>query len=209
MSQLDLFFLCRNYEELIWELPIRVAHGWRRGLLGWSLAARSIDAGVPGRVAHLLATVLVRHAVVIFPSGTGRRPLLSRKWIAGRDFSFIHATQADEAVRLFNAKNFEWSIGAQTVFLSPIGAPPPILAEAHLDLARDGDNLDRLALAGVVGLLLPGVDGQVAGLYTFGDDLWNNLIVDLSGLSAAMGMVWREVSEIEFKHLLTDSGRQS
>ena len=41
------------------------------------------------------------------------------------------------------------------------------LTERHLQVGGDVTVLEELARAGVLGLLLPGVDGQVAGLYLF------------------------------------------
>jgi len=62
--------------------------------------------------------------------------------------------------------------------------------------------MDKLAGAGVTGLLVPGVDGDVAGLYTFSDDLWTASIDALGTACQGAGVECRNVTETEFAELL-------
>lgn len=57
----------------------------------------------------------------------------------------------------------------------------------------------RLAARGFTGLLLPGVDGDSAGLFVFNDPLWGILIASLRETCEASGASWREVNESEFE----------
>jgi hypothetical protein len=88
------------------------------------------------------------------------------------------------------------------VFLYPIGAPRLALTETHLELAERGEAFDQLASAGATGLLLPGVDGDVAGLYTFSEELFQRLIDALRRACEAGGTALHEVSEAQFSEQL-------
>lgn len=190
MVHVNSLLVCVDYREPIWELPIAVAPGVTRGLIGWQTSPSPVDAGLPPAVASLLASALTEHALLSFPEIEGRRTV------------FVNARGAEVARRAFDSEYFDWSRRAQVIFLSPREAPPPSLSDVHLRLSQDAQSMHELSGAGVTGLLLPGVDGDVAGLYTFNDDLWNESIAALRMACQGAGVEWRSVTETEFAELL-------
>jgi hypothetical protein len=188
MTRLELMFECAGFEKPVWGLPVAVPSWVRRGLIGWRVVPEQVDAGVPEPVARLIASALVSHSRVTF----AERPTLS----------LVHTTDAGAAQRLFDSEGFDWTMGAQVVFLSAPSAPPPAVSEAHMRAAFDGAQFDGIAGTGATGLLLPGVDGDVAGLYAFSDRLWDGLASALRCACRNSGAVWREVEEGEFSELV-------
>src|SRR5215472_13551739 len=136
MIRLELLFLCRDFKESIWQLPVHVPSGISRGLLGWRTSPPAVDAGVPEPVGVVLATALSRHAVVSFPCATGKSPpggnLVRRKWRLGTHFNFLHATDAAQVQQIFACESFDWTLQAQVGFLSALGKAMPMLNENHL-----------------------------------------------------------------------------
>jgi hypothetical protein len=151
-----------------WELPVDVPG--ERILIGWKMASAQVDLGPPDAVARLLVKVLCRSADLTFAAAL-RPPigasLMPRTWRLNRHFSWTTTSRADEAVDgIFHGEPFTWSQRGQVVVLSPPGVAIP-LTEKHLHVASDVTVFEELARDGALGVLLPGVDGQVAGLYVF------------------------------------------
>lgn len=193
MTHIKAILVCFDHSDGRWELPVAVSAGLRRCLIGWQTSPPPVDAGIPEDVARLLASTLVSHALVTFPTRTGRR-----------GFSFVHASRADDAQRAFNAEYFNWSQRGQVIFLSLAEAPPPALSEEHLRLATDGESLHKLAGAGVTGVVLPGVDGDVAGIYTFTYNLRGELLAGLRAACERAGVQFRDVTEAELAEALAE-----
>lgn len=177
------FLVCLDWTDSRWELP-SVASSMQSCLIGWR-SAPAVDAGIPEWAADLLARTMVKHALVTFPVRTGGRT------------RFVHASRADEARAAFNAEHFDWTQRGQVIVLSPPHSPPE-LSESHLHMAGDGARLKTLSNLGATGVLLPGVDGDVAGLYTFSSDLQNVLLASLKTACRDFGAGFRRVTETEF-----------
>lgn len=203
MCRLTQMFLCSDFADRKWSLPIDTPPGVRRGMIGWRMSSHPVDDGAPEAVARILAARLVQHARVTFAEGI--QGPLSRffPWPIGRvKWSFVHTTDAGEAERLFDAAYFSWSMGSQLAFLSPASAPPPAISKAHYKTWPDRALFLRLAEIGVSGILAAGVDGDVGGLYTFDGQLWDDLLQAFREGCESAGGVWREVGEEEAATLL-------
>jgi hypothetical protein len=153
-----------DHGDTRWELPVATIAGVFRCLVAWRVVPSPPDAGVPEDVSQLLARALVSQALVTFPNGRGSQ------------FTFIHTDQAEEARQAFDAEYFDWTQRGQAIFLSPLESSPPALPKRCIDIAFKPERFFELAELGVKGLTLPGVDGDVAGIYTFGASFRNELI---------------------------------
>ncbi|HXJ19458.1 MAG TPA: hypothetical protein VMT03_04425 [Polyangia bacterium] len=144
--------LCPEFVGPEWQLPL--LPGAERTLIGWAVDPEPVDAGVPPVVADILSTALCRHATLNYP--TGLTPL---RWKSTRD-------PREATAGVFEGDVFSWDLQGQVVVLSSPGTSPR-LNQSHLEVGTDPALIDQLERLGAIGLLLPGVDGDVAGLYTF------------------------------------------
>jgi hypothetical protein len=186
-------------------------------LVGWSQAAERHDGGVPAEVAGVVARALTTVARVTFLSSAVHAaatnvwsPLdgdLVRvpapKGVAGSiaatlrgapsGIQLVSTKRPETAVRLFDDAGFPWWLQGQVVVLSKPEAPPPEIDEETL-LALTGEEWTsiaaRLALAGVDGVLRPGVDGDVAGLLSLTDAFEQVVLAALESETRRAGFDW-------------------
>ena len=163
-------------------------------MIGWRVEPTPVDGGAPENVARIIAAGLVRHVRVTFAEGI-RRPLGSFSW------SILHTTDADQATQLFDSAYFSWATRSQLAFLSSPSAPPPEISKTHYRHALEREQFRSLAACGVTGILAPGVDGDVAGLYTFNDELWFALTSSLKDTCESFGVAWDDVQESAFAEI--------
>jgi hypothetical protein len=151
-----------------WRLPTEV-EGADRLLVGWRCSPESVDGGPPPIVAAMLVAALQKHATLTYASALGRArgALLNRRPRVGRHFVWKTSASADEAAEgIFHAAFFEWTLQSQVAILGTPGAPLT-LDERYLELPNDATLFGQLKSAGAEGVLLPGVDGAVAAIYSF------------------------------------------
>lgn len=154
------------------EFELPDAAGNHMALLTWSPPTRPTDAGVPAALARCLAATMCSAYRVTFFShaadGAGvaweAKPRLwaqvQKRWL--KRWPLVCTQDPAIAETAFDEG---WDTRGQTIFLtSPHEAPPTILAPR-----LQGDDLAALQALGagqVQALVLPGVDGDCAGLYT-------------------------------------------
>jgi hypothetical protein len=169
-NPLRALLLCPRFTGEQWQLPVDEAFG-DRALIGWRTERRRVDAGLPSSLARLLAEALCRHSPVTFAKGhhaPAGVSLVPRQWRMGRHFEWNSTRDPDEAAAgIFGDPLFPWERQGQIAFLSPPGHIP-VLDERQLALTHDPSMASTLRALSVSGVLLPGVDGDVAGLYAFG-----------------------------------------
>ena len=91
------------------------------------------------------------------------------------------------------------SIGTSAVRVAILGTPgvPLTLDERFLQLSSDARLFVELPLLGAKGVLLPGVDGAVAGLYFFDPNLGGAVQDELRDLARAVGAQYVVVAQRE------------
>jgi hypothetical protein len=183
-SRLVCLRLCSGFTRREWSLPVPTA--LTRLLIGWRTVPSPVDAGVPAVVAEVLTTALCRHAMLTFPTERGR----DVTWKSTGD-------PREAAAGIFEGGHFSWDLQGQVVVLSRPGLAP-VLNEAHLEVSARPPLFDDLKALGAVGLLLPGVDGDVAGLYTFAPADMHDIIGTLSVLARQAGGDCVSLSEAQF-----------
>jgi hypothetical protein len=207
-ARLDHLILWPQFSGPEWQLPVSGIPG-ERLLVGWKVVPEMVDAGPPLAAAKVLATVLFRHARLTFPSAI-RAPvaagLLPRKWRLNRHFQWSTAASAKDACQsIFYADSFSWSLQSQVVILSQAVAPLPNplpLDERHLHLRSEPGLFGELAEAGALGVMLPGVDGDVAGLYFFTSDLARVVRDDLDSEARKTGARCAVATDETFRRFL-------
>jgi len=193
MSQVKTILVCLDQADPKWELPVDTGRGVQRCMIGWVTDPPPVDTGVPVDVARMLSGVLVNHAVVNYP----------RK--VNKSASIVHAVTAEQAQPAFEDEYFDWTQRGQVILLSPPNTPSPAISERSLEVARDPARLHRLCDDGFSGVMLPGVDGDVAGVYTCAAGLRDSLLESLEAACRDIGARFRKVAEDQFADELAQS----
>ena len=117
-------------------------------------------------------------------------------------FTLLATCDPAGAENLFYNEKFSWELRAQRVFLSPVDVLPD-LDYRHVNTVFNWfSNLDvtrHFQGTSVLGMLLPGVDGDFAELVVFDQDQWQSLQQGLSQECAAQGVDFQIVDESTFK----------
>lgn len=158
-------------------------------LWGWQQTPRAVDDGVPDEVASVLSRALCRYAQVSFLFSTpeditatyqkdsysfqpiseqGVFALQIARWCSGRPPHLVIVSSNEPKVvfHLFDDGYFSWVLQGQTVFLSGLSEPAPnlrdVLSKAWQKKYEDAP-LEAMNDYSLVGIMRPGVDGDVAG----------------------------------------------
>jgi hypothetical protein len=219
-----MIFVCLNPVASYWQLDLTPSSGAEVTLIGWSPSCDDPDGGFPGEIAVTLARVLTSLAQVVFPiseaTDTGGR-MTQRVVIASNAFERLHArikrepvrihlvstAEPNVACRLFYAEGFSWQMQGQVGLLLPSGSPAPQLDRKGLRLliaSERGDTPMRLGLNDALGLIRPGVDGAVAGIWSFNRAFARALMTKLESEAIRMGFEFRIVTEASFTDLLAN-----
>jgi hypothetical protein len=217
-------FACRNPLGPQWQLgPLPPARG-RVALIGWSEEPPRQDGGVPQHLARVLARAFTSIARATFPSsailasasdvwsaanGDGVRRL-AVKSVRGRiaarlrgappEMMLVSTRQPQSLMRVFDDEGFPWWMQGQVILLSRPDAPPPAVDERVLLASFDDDWTMNVAALGpsVDAVVRPGVDGDVAGLWSLAETFEQTVLVALENEARAAGFSWAIVSEEEF-----------
>jgi hypothetical protein len=192
MVNVHAILVCLNPRESKWELPIELGAAVSSYLVGWKAASPQVEAGIPDVAAEILAKSLVDFSLVTFPRRTGRH------------LAFAHTRRSEDVRRALMADDYDWSLRAQVIFLTPPEAPPPKLSQEDLRQAGIGKEFFRLIDKGIAGLVLPGVDGDVAGVYLFSESLVGPSLRSLKRACEEEGVQFREVTEDELTDYLAE-----
>ena len=203
-----------------WELDWESLHGVRTGLLSWVTAEPQVDAGVPRPIAELLARAFCRNSTVTYlcsqvpesadgawrTSPIGAMCRIRSNSIVQRQYYPLLATRRPEvAVQLFDDERFQWFMRAQAVVLSDPNGALPALDWGLLDGALGKPiqtPADRLRAAGVLVLIVPGVDGCVAGFYFLDEAFGSTFVATLQTLCLEMNIPGEVLSEAQFRERL-------
>ena len=193
-------------------------------LIGWHEDPRRHDGGLPTHVATVLARALTAVARVTFPcsattppgpggwSPSGERLVrgLVTSRLSGRVAAFLKGQSRQVALvstrdprtvaAAFDDGEYPWWLQGQALLLSGRDAvPPEIDWEALLALLGERWSTEAVARtdAGLIGVLRPGVDGDVAGLLSLTPDFEESVLAALEPESRLAGVGWAVVTEDE------------
>lgn len=221
-------FSCGDATGVRWQLgPLPPAKGALM-LIGWRLRGAAVDGGVPQPVARMLARAMTTVGRVSFPidesdanASFSAGPLKRRQGLravlgvvadvaatlrATRSApTLVSSADPERVQRLFDDAAFPWHLQGQVALLSAAAAAAPgIDCATALSLVEDDwtSKAASLASAGVIAVLRPGVDGDVAAFWSLSAtvaDLWSACLAD----EARQAGIAREcLSESDFMNAL-------
>ncbi len=174
-------------------------------LIGWKQDPDPIDAGVPKEVAAVLARALTSLALVTFPSSiehasaTGR-VVGPRKGAPG-DLVLVSTTDAETAMQAFDDPEYPWWLQGQVLLMSASSAAGPDISRNQLfalfaeEWAREAATLAQF---GVVGIVRPGVDGDMAGFLSLSAGFDDAMLAALEREALLASFKWSVVTEEAF-----------
>ncbi|MBN9124945.1 MAG: hypothetical protein BGO99_08765 [Nitrosospira sp. 56-18] len=218
--------ICRDPKGLNRQLvPLLPATG-AITLIGWKQIPEPVDGGVPNDVAMMLARAFTSVARVTF-FGISEADVTSRDWLLLKE-DFVRAVnkrgligraqqlidripynavlvstrQAKTVIRLFDEPAFPWWLEGQIVLLSSTEGPPPLLDIKSVISLLDNDDSSRQREtcldAGILGIIRPGVDGDIAGFLSLDPSIEAQLLSTLEDESTCSGFDWSVLCEAEF-----------
>ncbi|PCE29115.1 hypothetical protein [Burkholderia ubonensis] len=219
-------FICDTPISRQWQLgPLPPPTG-DIALIGWHVEPHSVDSGVPTDVRRLLGRALASIAKLSFPVSASaesntdpratddQRRQLPFSSLADRfkatlnrqsAISLITTCPPDTAIQLFDAPGFSWEWQAQVVVLSERNAtPPPLTRDTLFALIGDAwtQHAPALLASGVVGVMRPGVDGDVVGILSLTPAFKQALIAALEIEAQRANFTCSRVTEPSFAGLL-------
>lgn len=202
-GRLVAVLVCKDRQVSHWELPTPPV-GWSLCVLGWKVSPASLDAGVPKAAAIVFGDALAKVATVSFFARPGQPSTLHRL-LSLRAVPRLRQTRDPREIEeLFDDDYFHWSQKAQAAFLSPPLAPRPSLGIEDIKHALGGESYTQFRARNVLGVLVPGVDGDVAGLYTTDAGFRHHICSSLEETVVARGAEFLVTDQEQFDRMLAD-----
>ena len=225
MSRTSIF-ACVDAREPHWQLGHLPPKTGRFALIGWKEPTDAVEAGVPEAVAQVLARAFTSIARVMFltdPAGLdGWTPLegdqvsklpsrsvvtriTARLRGAPSSIALVSTRHPETAMRLFDDAGFPWWQQGQVVLLveptpDQRDVEPEVFDTETLLGLFDEDWTTRaasLTATGVMGVVRPGVDGDVAGLLSLKEAFLHTALEALARQTRLAGFDWAVVPEKE------------
>ncbi len=172
MSRTSMF-VCLDPRGAEWQLGALPPPAGRMTLIGWREEPAPVDAGVPRQVAAAVARALTSIGRITFlssavhaPAGGGWSPSKKR---GPAPAELTSATDPEAVMHAFDDAAHPWWMQGQVLFLSEPGAAAVEIDREQLLALLENDwaaAAGALPARGVVAVLRPGVDGDLAGLLT-------------------------------------------
>ncbi len=221
--------VCRDPRGSHWQLGTLPPPQGPLTLIGWRQLPEPSDSGVPHEVAAVLARALTAVARVTFPSSAidvsvgeawsahGHdvvRELTSqgagghaKTILKGRPNKVVLvSTRAPATVMTaFDDAQYPWWMQGQVLMLSAVDSEPPDVDLEKLFAFFDEEwsrQAAALSARGLVGVMRPGVDGDVAGLLALADAVGQAFLGSLEQEARLAGMNWEMADERAFAERL-------
>ena len=186
-------------------------------LLGWHQAIRPVDGGVPAEVARVISNALCRGVRISYLCGDLEeiethskefctiQPIAESGLIARfiahwsgvpLNAAIVSTNNPKVALHLFDASYFSWVLQGQSVFLSALSDPVPDLKKGQTKY--ENAPMDALNDYSLVGMMRPGVDGDVAGILFRSVQDRANFLTALQEEAESSGMQFKHCDESEF-----------
>jgi hypothetical protein len=197
-------FVCLEPRRSEWQLGALPPSIGRMMLIGWKKDPEPVDAGVPEEVAAVVARALTSIGRVTFPSSAVHAATGSGWWPLKRapgPVELTSTTDPQTLIQAFDDAAHPWSMQGQVLLISaPAEAPPEIDRKQLRALLENewGDAADALSAPGVIGVVRPGVDGDLAGLLTLTADAERTSLAALEGETRRASFDWAVLSEDAF-----------
>ena len=203
MSRTSIF-VCLEPRRSEWQLGVLPPPTGRMILIGWREEPAPVDAGVPPEVAAAVARALTSIGRITFLSsavhasaGGGWSPLKRGPGPA----DLTSTTDPQTVMQAFDDAAHPWWMQGQVLFLSAADVAPPGLERAQLLALLENEwtaAAGALSARGVIGILRPGVDGDLAGLLTLTADAERASLAALERESRLASFEWSVLTEDAF-----------
>src|SRR4029077_5162138 len=198
-------FACLEPRRSEWQLGALPPPAGGMMLVGWKKDPEPVDGGVPEDVAAVLARAFTSIGRITFLSsavhastGSGVSPLTRAPGPA----DLMSTTDPQTLVQAFDDAAHPWWMQGQVLLISApaSGAPPEIERKLFLALLENGWTAaaDTLSPLGVIGVVRPGVDGEIAGLLTLTADAERMSLAALEGETRRASFDWSVLTEEAF-----------
>jgi hypothetical protein len=217
-------FVCMNPVAPHWQLDLSHPFDAEVILVGWSAPWDGRDDGLSHEVAAVIARSLTTVSRVSFPisetfevtglntetsgigSSTAER-LHARLKHEPVHICLLTADNSDVASRIFFDPGFPWQLQGQIALLLPPGSAPPQLDRKTLRKLMGSDWRQAIArpdLRHLLGLMRPGIDGAVAGIWSFDKKVTQTLLARLESEAHQMGFEFCTAAEDAFTAMLAN-----
>jgi hypothetical protein len=185
---------CRDPRRTEWQLGPLPPGAGRMTIIGWHSDPPPDDAGVPADVAAVLARALtsVARATFLSSARADSRP---------GQVDLMSTRDAGTLLLAFDDAAWPWWMQGQVILLTtPAEAEPQFDRDDLLALLDDGwaRGAAALAVSGVVGVVRPAVDGDLAGLLSLTPAFENATLAALEREARTAALAWAVVTEDEF-----------
>jgi hypothetical protein len=196
--------VCLDPRRPEWQLGELPPSAGRLMLIGWKKDPEPVDGGVPEDVAPLLARALTSIGRVTFLSSAVQASSGSGWWPLKRapgHAELMSTTDPQTVMQAFDDAAHPWSMQGQVLLISaPAEAPPEIDRKQLRALLENewAEAAKALSTPGVIGVVRPGVDGDLAGLLTLTADAERMSLAALESETHRASFDWAVLSEDAF-----------
>lgn len=188
-------------------------------LCGWQQIPPSVEGGIPNEVAEVISNSMCRDARVSFLFNDADdmakahskekysiQPIaissIKAMWSGIPSRAVVVSSNDPKVVNsLFDASYFNWALQGQIVFLSGLSEPVPNLKDALSKASQkkyEDAPLDAIHDYSLVGIMRPGVDGDVAGFLFRSVAHKESFLKVLREEAESNGMQFKICNEAEF-----------
>jgi len=232
VSSLQIF-CSRDTNSSQWQLVTISKKAGSLSLIGWKEISSDSDGEISDKIISIIGSTLTAIARVSYPQSTVTiKSTQTDGWIPSSGDLFLNlgsgglmervsalvknlpseiiliSTLSPESVApLFNDPGYPWWLQGQIVLLSETeNSAPKIDRKTMLNLLNgDWNNeIPKLLSLGIQGLFAPGVDGAVAGFYSFSEVFKELFFSEIQQQCKRLEVGWTECAEKEFSDYLAD-----
>lgn len=229
MTNNATIFACADPLNTHWRLGALPPAQGHLLLIGWRLPSSAVDSGVPEVVGAILAHAFTSIARVTFPVSDDQQSapqawpdhgddaviflrsdgLYQRAQAAFKGepaiVKLISTCEPMTVVRMFEDPGYPWRLQGQVAVLSPRDSQvPDIDRNAVLSLISEQwiEHCAQLRGRGIEGVIRPGVDGDILGVYSLNDEFTRNLLEALEHAVRQAKFDWFCLPEEDFTNML-------
>ncbi len=229
MTNNATIFSCANPINFHWQLGSLPPAQGHLLLIGWRLPSSAVDSGVPEVVGAILAQAFTSIARVTFPVSDDQQSAPQAWPVHGDDavvflrsnglyqraqaaikgepviVKLMSTCEPMTAVRMFDDPGYPWHLQGQVAVLSRRDSPvPDIDRNAVLSLMSEQwiEHCAQLRGHGIEGVIRPGVDGDILGVYSPSDEFTRTVLGALEHAVRQASFDWSCLPEEDFTNML-------
>ena len=204
MSDTSVFVCLEPRRSDWWQLGALPPSIGRMMLIGWKKDPEPVDGGVPEDVAPLLARAFTSIGRVTFLSSAMHASTAGGWWPMKRapgPAELTSTTDPQTLMQSFDDAAHPWSMQGQLLLISASAEAPPEIDRKQVRALLENawrDAAEALSAPRVIGVVRPGVDGDVAGLLTLTADAERTSLAALEGETRRASFDWSVLTEDAF-----------